>query len=143
MGGVPEVGARWKEIKDYLNEKHPGCLVIGNNSHDYNYTDVISHERPIKSVEQLAEGNTRPAEVADSMYSTTWFWAEGLTKSVYSPQQAVDYLEFCNRNQANYLYNIPINRSGKIEGLELEHIREVSRLLREKDKKARESQEEQ
>ena len=143
MGGVPEVGARWKEIKDYLNEKHPECLVIGNNSHDYNYTDVISHERPIKTVEQLAEGNTRPSEVSNSMYSTTWFWMKGLTKSVFTPQETVGYLDFCNRNHANYLYCVPINRSGKIEGLELEHIREVSRLLSDNDNKAAKSQEKQ
>jgi alpha-L-fucosidase len=111
--------AQWGEIKAHVHSLQPDCLVLGNNSTDFNKTDIHSYEYPwlkAKGGKALpSEDNTNVAEVCDCITPGAWFWQPHLTeKSVTSAAEVVDMLKLCNSRQANYLLNVPPDRTGRI-----------------------------
>ena len=46
-------------------------------------------------------------------------------KSVTSAGNVVNMLEFCNSRHANYLLNVPPNRSGRLPGMLVRRLKEV------------------
>lgn len=110
---------QWGEIKAHVHSLQPDCLVLGNNSTDFQKTDIHSYEYPwmkAKGGKALpSEDNTNAAEVCDCITPGAWFWQPKLTeKSVTSAAEVVDMLKLCNSRQANYLLNVPPDRTGRI-----------------------------
>jgi len=104
----------------------PSCIVIGNNAHNLRESDIYSCELPWDPNGMVPEGNTTPAEVCDKI-SRTWFWNTGDTpEHVKSVQKLAETLSRCNERRANYLLNIPPDRSGQISGEHLKRLRELA-----------------
>ena len=121
--------ARWQEIQEYIKSLQPRCLVIGNNAHNLNDSDVYSCEFPWDPKGMPPEGSTVPAEVCDKI-SRTWFWntADG-PEYTKDAREIVKMLRLCNNRNANYLLNVPPDRDGLISGIHLERMQEVAALL--------------
>lgn len=120
----------WPEIRAHVKSLQPRCLVIGNNAHSLEDSDVYSCELPWDPKGLPPEGNTMPAEVCDKI-SRTWFWntADG-PEHVRSARWLADLLGLCNRRNANYLLNVPPDRDGLISGPHLERLREAAPLIK-------------
>ena len=119
----------WPEIRAHVKSLQPRCLVIGNNAHSLEDSDVYSCEFPWDPKGLPPEGNKMPAEVCDKI-SRTWFWntADG-PEHVRSARWLADLIGLCNRRNANYLLNVPPDRDGLISGPHLERLREVAALI--------------
>jgi alpha-L-fucosidase len=76
----------------------------------------------------VPEDNTMPAEVCDKI-SRTWFWNTSDTpEHVKSVQKLAEILSLCNERRANYLLNVPPDRSGLISGEHLNRLRELATM---------------
>ena len=122
----------WQEIKLHVKSLQPDCLVIANNSIDFQETDIHSYEYPWlrsrKPERKLPpEDNVHPAEVCDKMGSG-WFWTEG-NKTPKSADGIVSMLQLCNSRRANYLLNVAPDKSGLIPQNSVKRLREVGQLL--------------
>ena len=109
--------AQWGEIKAHVHSLQPDCLVLANNSTNFKKTDIHGYEYPwLKDKKRKAlpaENNTNAAEVCDCITPGAWYWQTNLTeKSVTSAAEVVDMLKLCNSRQANYLLNVPPDRTG-------------------------------
>ena len=121
--------ARWQEIKAHVKSLQRRCLVIGNNAHNLEDSDVYSCEYPWNPKSLPPEGNTMPAEVCDKI-SGTWFWnTADRPERVRDAGEIVKMLKLCNERNANYLLNVPPDRDGLISGAHLERMKEVAALL--------------
>jgi len=121
-------GSRWQEIKTHVRSLQPNCLVVGNNAHNLNDSDVYSCEFPWDPKGMPPVGNTMPAEVCDKI-SRTWFWSTAdRPEDVRDAKDIVKMLKLCNERNANYLLNVPPGRDGLISGTHLERMREVAAL---------------
>jgi alpha-L-fucosidase len=123
-------GAQWQEIKAHVHALQPGCLVLANNSTNFKETDIHSYEYPWLKAKQRkplpSEDNTNVAEVCDCITPGAWFWQTNLTeKSVTSAAKVVDMLKLCNSRQANYLLNIPPDRTGRIPEWLVRRLEEI------------------
>jgi alpha-L-fucosidase len=66
------------------------------------------------------------AEVCDCITPGAWFWQTNLTeKSVTSAAEVVDMLKLCNSRQANYLLNVPPDRTGRIPKWLVRRLEEI------------------
>ena len=118
--------AGWQEIRDHIRSLQPNCVVIGNNAHNLTESDIYSCELPWDPNGMVPEDNTMPAEVCDKI-SRTWFWSTGDTpEHVKSVQKITETLSLCNERRANYLLNVPPDRSGRISGEHLRRLRELA-----------------
>ena len=120
--------SRWQEIMAHIHSLQPRCLVVGNNAHNLEDSDIYSCEFPWDPNSLPPQGNAMPAEVCDKI-SRTWFWnsADG-PQHVKSAAKIVEMLKLCNERNANYLLNVPPDRNGLISGVHLEHLRELAAL---------------
>ncbi len=118
--------AKWQEIRDHIRALQPKCIVIGNNAHDLAESDVYSCELPWDPSGMLPESNTVPAEVSDKI-SRTWFWNTSDTpEHVKGVEKLIETRSLCNGRRANYLLNVPPDRSGRITGEHLKRLRELA-----------------
>jgi alpha-L-fucosidase len=123
--------ARWQEIRDHIRSLQPKCVVIGNNAHNLQESDIYSCEFPWDPKGMVPEGNTVPAEVCDKV-SRTWFWNTSDTpEHVKSVAQITEMLERCNDRRATYLLNVPPDRDGLISGEHLKRLRELAEIRKE------------
>jgi alpha-L-fucosidase len=120
---------QWPEIRAYLKSLQPHCLVLGNNAHSLDESDVVGIEFPWQSALPVA-GNTLPAEVCDTIQTgARWFWREVKQPEDLQPAEAlVARLRACNERGANYLLNVPPDPDGLISGPHLQRLREVGAL---------------
>jgi len=129
----PYTGRAWPEIKAYLKSIQPHCLILANNAHNLQDSDILSYEYPWQQ-KLPPPDNQFPAEVCDVIQTgQRWFWTEIKQPSeLQSADAIVERLKLCNARNANYLLDVPPDRDGLISGLQLERLREVARLLRAK-----------
>ncbi len=128
----------WLEIKQRIKSLQPNCIVIANNSLNFRDTDIHSYEypwlknrRPEKALPPV--GNENPAEVCDKI-GPGWFWSTTENDTnVKSAEEVVDMLKLCNSRRANYLLNVVPDRSGLIPAYSVERLRQVGKLLAEKN----------
>jgi alpha-L-fucosidase len=121
--------SRWQEIYQYIKSIRPHCLVIGNNAHNLTESDVYSCEFPWDPKGLPPRGNRIPSEVCDKI-SRTWFWnTKDGPQYTKDASDIVKMLELCNERNANYLLNVPPDRSGLISGMHLKRMQELSELL--------------
>lgn len=121
---------RWREIKAHIKSLQPRCIVLGNNARDLADSDVLGCELPWHP--QLPpEGNTAPTEVCDTIHKRgQWFWHPGTEpEQIRTPEEVVQMLRLCNGRGANYLLNIPPDRSGLIPEREVQRMHEIGRLI--------------
>lgn len=116
----------WREIKQYIKSLQPKCLVIANNSVNFEETDIYSYEYPWSN-KLPPKDNVNPAEVCDKMGSS-WFWKNGSNK-LKTVGDIVSMLELCNSRRANYLLNVAPDTSGLIPEDAVKQLREIGRLL--------------
>jgi len=95
----------WEEIKKHIHSLQPGCVVIANNQHSFNRTDIAGYEYPY-SLELPPPGNKIPSEVCDKLQNG-WF---SNPNGVAIPVRDVDYIVNkmllpLNDNNSNYLLN--------------------------------------
>jgi alpha-L-fucosidase len=133
-------GAQWLEIKAHVHSLQPNCLVIANNSLDFKNTDIHSYEYPLLKAQKRqalpSEQNPHPAEVCDCITPGGWFWKTSMTeKSVTSAADVVSMLKVCNARQANYLLNVPPDRTGRIPEWLVQRLKEIGQLEQEPEKK--------
>ncbi len=121
--------SRWQEVRAHVRSLQPKCLVIGNNAHSLEESDIYSCEFPWAPQGMPPEGNTIPAEVCDKI-SKTWFWntTDG-PEHLKDTREIVKMLELCNNRNANYLLNVPPDRQGLISGIHLQRMQALAALL--------------
>jgi len=118
----------WPEIRAHVKSIQPRCLVLGNNAHSLDDSDLYSCEFPWAPTGMPPEGNAIPAEVCDKI-SRTWFWNTSDTaEHVRSAEHIMEMLQRCNARNANYLLNVPPDRDGRISGPHLKRMRELAAL---------------
>ncbi len=132
-------GAQWREIKAHVHSIQPDCLVIANNSTDFKDTDIHSYEYPfLKTVGRKAlppEQNPYPAEICDCLTPGAWFWQTKLNeKSVTGAADVVAMIKLSNSRKANYLLNVPPDRTGRLPDMLVRRLEEIGKLLQESGK---------
>jgi len=123
----------WLAIKRHINSLQPACLVIANNSLDFQNTDIHSYEYPYlkatgaKTILPPA-GNPHPAEVCDTI-GAGWFWTSKETAAALkSADEVVAMLRLCNDRRANYLLNVAPDKTGLIPATAVERLRQIGKL---------------
>jgi alpha-L-fucosidase len=119
----------WLLIKKYIHTLQPGCIVIANNSHNINYTDIVGYEFPW-SKKLPPEGNTIPSEVCDKL-QRGWFSSVPLGTDS-DPIINADYIVNemlipLNANQSTYLLNCAPNDRGLLPESVVQVLEEVGR----------------
>jgi len=122
--------SHWQEVRAYVRSLQPRCLVIGNNAHSLEKSDIYSCEFPWAPKGMPPEGNIIPSEVCDKI-SRTWFWnTTDHPEHLKDTQAIIKMLKLCNERNANYLLNVPPDRHGLISGMHLKRMQELAALLR-------------
>jgi len=124
----------WREIKAHIKSLQANCIVIANNAHDFQDTDIHSYEypylkntRPEKALP--SGGNTNPSEVCDTI-GPSWFWSKSNDQTkLRTAEEVVAMLKLCNDRHANYLLNVAPDMTGQLPALSVERLREVGELL--------------
>jgi len=135
----------WLELKTYVHELAPACILIGNNSHNLKYSDALSYEWPLNPKGKASkthglpghigalppEGNTDPAEVCDTIQTQSrWFWHPGLGAGDLQTADLIDEtIRLCRARNANYVLNVPPDRDGLISGIHLQRMKEIGQRL--------------
>lgn len=132
-------GAQWPEIKAHVHSLQPNCLVLANNSLDFKNTDIHSYEYPLLKTQKRqalpAEDNPHPAEVCDCLSRGGWFWNTNMpAKGATSAADVVEMLRLCNSRQANYLLNVPPDRTGRIPAFLVRRLKEIGQQLQSSEK---------
>ncbi|MBN2296777.1 MAG: alpha-L-fucosidase [Pirellulales bacterium] len=126
----------WRNIKRHVKSHQPNCIVIANNSLDFQETDIHGYEYPyqkIKSPEKALppEDNKHPAEVCDIL-GPSWFWNTRENEAnLKTAKDVVAILKLCNSRRTNYLLNVAPDKSGLIPVYSVERMRMIGKLLRE------------
>ncbi len=121
--------ANWLEIKNHIKCLQPNCLVIANNAHDFQLTDIHSYELPISTSALPPVENTESAEVCDVLGTHNWFWDSSDERSTKSAVEVIDVLKKCNSRRANYLLNVAPDKTGLIPAYTVRRLREIRELL--------------
>jgi alpha-L-fucosidase len=126
-------GKDWPEIKRHVKSLQPGCVVIANNSLDFEETDIQSYENPWLKARRPdktlpPEDNAHPAEVCDNI-GAGWFWTTRENETnLRSAEDVVKMLKLCNSRRANYLLNVAPDKSGLIPENTVERLRQIGAL---------------
>jgi alpha-L-fucosidase len=125
----PYTGKYWKQLKALVHKLQPECIVIANNSHSFDETDIVGFEYPyLKSAkpgEELPKaGNSSPAEVCDCIDDKGWFWHPG-TEKMRSGEEIAGLVKLCNERNANYLLDVPPDTSGLIPETYVIKLKEI------------------
>jgi alpha-L-fucosidase len=124
----------WQEIKRHVKSHQPNCIVIANNSLDFQDTDIHSYEYPWLKTSRPAralppEDNEHPAEVCDQI-GPGWFWkTRESNANLKTAEEVVAMLKLCHSRRANYLLNVAPDRSGLIPAHSLKRLTKVGELL--------------
>ncbi len=127
-------GKDWRAIKAHIKSRQSNCIVIANNSLDFQDTDIHSYEYPWLKTGAPAralppEDNQFPSEVCDTM-GPGWFWNAGENETnLKTAEEIVAMLKLCNSRRANYLLNVAPDQSGLIPAHSLERLRKVGKSL--------------
>ncbi|MCK9640028.1 MAG: alpha-L-fucosidase [Prolixibacteraceae bacterium] len=129
----------WQQLKNLVHKLQPNCIVIANNSLDFNETDIQSYEYPYwKSVNKMdralpAENNSNPGEVCDCIVDGPyWFWNTENQIVLQSANDIVNRLQVCNERSSNYLLNVQPDRDGLISGAYFKRLHEVGNLIKKR-----------
>lgn len=120
----------WVDLLNTIHGLQPGCVVVANNEHSYEKTDVCSYEynyfKKVDMNQALPKaGNGNVSEVSDCIDATDrWFWHTG-EKGVKSVDAIVGMLRMCNELSTNYLLDIPAGRDGKISPLYSNQLKNI------------------
>jgi alpha-L-fucosidase len=129
-------GEDWRQIKAHVKSHQPGCVVIANNSLDFDDTDIHSYEYPFLKAKKRPnplppEGNPHAAEVCDTL-GLGWFWTARETESAMkSVEQVTDMLELCRQRRANYLLNVGPDETGRLPDFVVKRLHEIGARLAE------------
>ncbi len=127
-------GRHWREIKAHVKSLQANCIVIANNSDDFQDTDIHGYEYPyLKGARPEralpSEENTKPSEVCD-MLGPSWFWGKNRDQTkLQTAEEVAARLKLCNDRHANYLLNVAPDVTGQLPALSVERLREVGKLL--------------
>lgn len=129
-------GKHWLQLKSLIHQLQPACVVVANNSQDFNESDLVSYEYTyLKSKGKQAlpsVDNSKVSEVSDCIVDgATWFWNNEIKLKLQNPQAIVDKLKYCNAHKSNYILNVQPNRQGLIAGEYLVTLRKVGLLLKQ------------
>ncbi len=131
----PYTGKYWLQLKSLANRIQPECIVIANNSHNFEETDILGYEYPyLKSAkpDQALPGtdNKYASEVCDCLDDRGWFWETGGEK-VQPVADLVRMVKLCNDRNANYLLDVPPNKDGLIPDLYVNQLKQVGEKLKQ------------
>ncbi len=123
-------GSAWLKILAHIKTIQPHCIVLANNAHSLEVSDVLSYELPWKAT-LPSETNTLPAEVSDTLLTNSrWFWRPGLgNDDLQSVEAIVKKVKLCNARHANYLLNVPPDRTGRIQAAWVARLQAVGKAL--------------
>jgi alpha-L-fucosidase len=129
-------GKEWLNQKALVHSLQPDCIVLANNSTNFETTDIHSYEYPwlmkreghVPGDELPPVDNPWPAEVCDTVVGD-WFW-QSSNQLAFGLERTVEMLKTCNARKANYLLNIPPDRSGLIRSPYVEMMQEIGQLLK-------------
>ena len=133
-------GKDWPAIKAHIKSLQPNCLVIANNSHDFQETDIHSYEYPWLKKRQPGkelppDGNTNPSEVCDYI-TPAWFWKKAIGDTrLRSASDIIGMLKICNSRHANYLLNVPPDNTGRLPDSYVARLKEVGQQLKAQETK--------
>jgi len=127
-------GKNWLQLKDLVHKLQPNCVVIANNSKDYNNTDVIGYEYPWllkKNPENAVPpvGNINVSELCDCIDADgRWFWHTGEIK-LQEAEKIGEMLKLCNSRNTNLLLNVSPDRNGLIDEVYIKRLMEISKFV--------------
>jgi alpha-L-fucosidase len=126
----------WQLIKSYIYTLQPNCIVIANNSHDPDQTDIVGYEYPW-SKKLPPEGNTVPSEVCDKL-QRGWFSSVPLGEDS-DPIIDADYIVNkmlipLNANHSTYLLNCAPNDKGLLPESVVHVLKEVGQEWESREK---------
>ncbi len=129
----PYTGKDWLSLKAHLKQLQPNCLVIANNSHKNEQTDIHSYELPVFHGKTLAEvlpaTNEHPAEVCDEL-GPGWFWNKDWSEQrLLSAAEVVARLKLCIERRATYLLDVGPDTSGRLPDCAVKRMQEIGKLL--------------
>jgi alpha-L-fucosidase len=132
----PYTGSHWREIKDFVHETSEKCIVIANNSLNFEDTDILGYEHPwlLQNHPERAlppETNTDACEVNDTLMTNgTWFWKkEDSPSTIKSPENIASMVKLCNSRHGNFLLNCPPDARGLFPDYYLECLEKVGKLI--------------
>jgi alpha-L-fucosidase len=136
---------QWPEIKAYVHELAPSCVVVANNAHNLRQSDVLSYEWPLTPQGKASkihglpghtgmlppDGNQLPAELCDTIQTQArWFWHPGLGDAdLQSVERMAETYRLSRERNANYLLNVPPDRDGLIPGESVQRMRELGQTI--------------
>ncbi len=121
----------WPEIRAHIKKLQPRCVLVANNARSLDVSDVLSYELPWKP-ELPPETNALPAEVSDTLLThSRWFWHSELGEDdLQSVESIVKRVRLSNARHANYLLNVPPDRTGRIPAAWVTRLQQVGRELK-------------
>lgn len=128
----------WQEIKALIKKLQPNGILIANNSHKFEETDIHSYEYPIYKNEKgyPPAGNTIPSEVCDTLTTNgSWFWHPDSDLHMRSAEEIAKVVRMCNERNANYLLDVGPDNTGRIPEAFVKRMAEIGGLLNPPDPK--------
>ncbi|HWI56630.1 MAG TPA: alpha-L-fucosidase, partial [Bacillota bacterium] len=62
----------------------------------------------------------------------TWFWHPGSEQHLRSAEEIASLVRTCNARRANYLLDVPPDRTGRIPEALVKRLQEIGQLLKTK-----------
>jgi alpha-L-fucosidase len=124
----------WIQLKALVNKLQPNCIVLANNSDNYQKTDIIGYEYPYLKQAHPEKatpilGNKNPSELCDCIDTDgRWFWHTG-NRKVQKAADIINLIKLCNSRHTNYLLDVPPGRDGLIEDLYIKQLMEIKKSL--------------
>jgi alpha-L-fucosidase len=127
-------GQYWLQLKALIHKLQPNCIVLANNSDNYQNSDIIGYEYPYrmqvnpeKAVPPV--GNVDISELCDCVDAGgRWFWHTGEIK-LQDAGKIADMINLCNSRNTNYLLDVPPGRDGLIDDLYVKQLMEIKSKL--------------
>lgn len=136
---------QWLEIKAFVHQAAPQCVLVANNARNLENSDALSYEWPWDPQERAGnihglpgfvgtlppEANGLPAELCDTIQAKSrWFWHPNLGPAdLQSASGMAEIYRQCRERNANYLLNVPPDRDGLIPAAYVERMRELGELI--------------
>jgi alpha-L-fucosidase len=124
----------WHQLKALVSKLQPDCIVLANNSENYDESDIISYEYPwrIQSNPEKAfppSGNTDVSELCDCIDAGgRWFWHSGEIK-LQKADAISNMIRLCNSRHTNYLLDVPPGRDGLIDDVYVRQLMSIKNTL--------------
>ena len=118
----------WIRFKAYIHTLQPDCLVIGNNTKDFERSDIFGYEYPY-ALELPPLDNQNPVEVCDKL-NKGWFAS---VDQPAPPVRSIDYvvnrlLRPLNDRHSNYLLNCSPESTGLFNEKTVAMLKEIGRI---------------